>query len=73
MATFNINENGNQKITTIVGIIKEDPHAITLELSSGTSITVCDDTGDEIHIPSKEIALNLIKALNKAIQLNWVK
>ena len=72
MATLNIN-NGNEKITTITGIVKYDPQAITLELASESSITICDEVGDEIVIPNKEIALNLIKALEKAIHLNWVK
>lgn len=31
------------------------------------------DRDDEMFIPSKEHALNLIKALNKAIELGWLK
>lgn len=70
MITLNINED--QRICTIVGIVKESPLDIFLE-SEGSSMIICNYAGDKIRIHSKEIALNLIKALEKAIELNWVK
>lgn len=71
MTTFNINENEDQKITTIVGIIEEDPHSLILELD-GPSMIIEGRFENIVRIPTKEAALNLIKALNKAIELNWV-
>lgn len=70
MTTLNINED--QRICTIVGIVKESPLDIFLK-SDNRSIIINDYTGDKILIHSKEIALNLIKALEKAIELDWVR
>lgn len=47
---------------------------ITLNgFSGGNTIAITDDQGDFILIHSKETAINLIKAINKAIELSWLK
>lgn len=39
----------------------------------GNTIAISDDQGDFVLIHSKETAVNLIKAVNKAIELSWLK
>lgn len=39
----------------------------------GNTIAITDDDGEFVLIHSKETAINLIKAVNKAIELSWLK
>jgi len=57
------NSFSDDKFGTILGYV------VT---SSNYRINICDQS-ESVVIESKEHALNLIKALHKAIELGWVK
>lgn len=72
LVTLNINKSPDAKISQIEGIIKESPREIILE-SLKSSMVICNCVGGKIRISNEEATLNLIKALQKAIELNWFK
>lgn len=39
----------------------------------GNTISISDDQSNFVLIHTKETAINLIKAINKAIELSWLK
>ena len=72
MASIDIRVNGEENITKIefsdsmgVGV-----NAYFLDACGGNGVTI-DDDDTCVNIASKEDAQNLIKALEKAIELGW--
>lgn len=77
---FDVREASEEEITEIVfsEYTPEDClsrfHACTIDKNSTGEIFINESSCDYyVTINSKEHALNLIKALNKAIDLGWVK
>ncbi len=80
MTTFDIRKEGSEEITKIVFADEAerdyDETARVFRLvkdSDGPFILVEDENGTYVVVDTKERTLNLIKALNKAIELGWVK
>lgn len=82
MSVFDVRNNPVEEITEIVFAEPrhndEDntPQAYSIEVGGeirGDFVAISDAGGECVFINSKEHAENLIKALNKAIELNWVK
>lgn len=79
MSVFDVRNNPVEEITQIVfaesRLDDEDspPQAYKLVTSPLDYIALYDGVGEHVFINSKEHAENLIKALNKAIELGWVK
>lgn len=48
-------------------------HAMTLEPAKDNRVNIYDEDSDKVVISDKEHALDLIKALYKAIELGWLK
>ena len=73
---FNIKDNRQEEIATINGISSINDDAITLakavKTGNGFYIKTKEDYGPSIHIESLETAQNMIAAIQKAIELNWV-
>lgn len=80
MSSIDIRNEGNEEIDSIVFADSsgEDgfPQANNITQCNYDGVPyICIENGDciEIVINTKEHVLNLIKALNKAIELGWVK
>lgn len=73
---FNIKDNRQEEIATINGISSINDDAITLakavKAGSGFYIKTKEDYGPSIHIESLETAQNMIAAIQKAIELDWI-
>lgn len=80
MATFDIRNNNIKEITEIIFANEkgadgyEQANKITKEiLNNDPYICIVDGYAERIAINSVEHAQYLIKALNKAIELGWLK
>ena len=80
MATIDIREVKEEEITEIVFAVGEGPDgfaqasAIAPYVYTGVPyVSIKSVDGDQVIINSKDHAHNLIKALNKAIELGWVR
>lgn len=80
MATFDVREENNSKITDILfaEMLWEDNMAQAYRISGhvseyGKYISVVNGDSEVVFINSIEHAENLIKALRKAIERGWVK
>lgn len=62
-----------EQVDDIDEIIFADNDAYCLIRTGGDIIDIYDISEDYVQIVSKEHALNLIKALEKAIELEWLK
>lgn len=74
MSSFDVRTSTPDEIDVIVFADTHASYSIAdrLEKRPRTSvIAIVDEQDDHLYIGSKEDALNLIKALNKAIELNW--
>lgn len=81
MATFDVCESTSETITEIV-FSKGTAGYECIPVASKLRKNACydnyvdiveGDDGDFIRVVDKQHALNLIKALNKAIELGWLK
>lgn len=80
MATIDIRNEVDDKVTVIVFADGEGADGITqakaialYDYNGVPYVSIEDMDGDVVIINSKEHAQNLIKALNKAIELGWLK
>lgn len=75
MASIDIRAEQDQEITEIVFADQKDRDDVSqahLICDHSGCITI-DDGAESVFINSKQHALDLIKALEKAIELGWVK
>lgn len=75
MATIDIREVNEEMIDCIIFSEETDGMGCTLafKLTTHPDGTWLGDRYDMVRIKNKEHAQNLIKALNKAIELGWLK
>lgn len=76
MAVFDVRKDVNEAITEIVFAEAEDDagFSVAYKLSNEfNDVTIWDDQDESVRVRSIEHAQNLIKALNKAIELGWLK
>ena len=76
MSKFDVRDSIPDEIDVIIFADSHSSYSIAdrLEKHTGKSvISITDEQDDSVYIGSKEDALNLIKALNKAIELDWFK
>jgi len=72
MSSIDIRNEGSEEITKIVFAEAEGEDGYSQACSITKCKWVCDNY-NEVTVNTKEQALNIIKALNKAIELGWVK
>lgn len=72
---FDVHTPVNEEITEIVfgGIDPTSYLGTVIKRWGESKILILDDAGAEIGIQNKEHAENLIKALQKAIEIGWLK
>lgn len=73
---IDIRNEGKQCAINIIRFANNIPEAVIptiLEFTEEYKEVWLKDTVDEMYIMNKEQALNLIKALHKAIELGWLK
>lgn len=77
MSTYDVRSNNEEVIDEIVFAEGCDEHeswqAYSITCNSIRKYIAVSDPGESVIINSKEHALNLIKALNKAIELGWIE
>ncbi len=77
MATFDVRDSVEEKITEIwfaeATDENDDPNAYALLLCDNVLTSIVGGDTAEVFINDKQHAQNLIKALNKAIELGWLK
>ena len=77
MSTYDVRSNNEEVIDEIV--FAEDCaweggwQACSITCNTLKKYILVSDPGESLVINSKEHALNLIKALNKAIELGWIE
>lgn len=73
MSAYDVRDNAVDEITEIVFADENTvvSQACVIHHDGGGHLLI-EDEADYVHINSKEHALNLIKALNMAIELEWV-
>lgn len=73
MSKFDVRNATQDEINTIIFADTHPTYAIgnRIEKSEDPVVQIVDEQYDTMYIGSKEDALNLIKALNKAIELGW--
>lgn len=76
MSSIDIREQGEDTVDTIVFADAEDSEDVVqahyVRRWSSNYFTI-EDSDESVVINSKEHALDLIKAIEKAIELEWVK
>lgn len=80
MATFDVRDNNSSEVDTILfadtrGGFEEysQGYSIRKSVDFRSGIQIDDEDGGFILISTKQHALDLIKALEKAIELKWLK
>lgn len=76
MATFDVRNTAVDEIDEIRFADGEDYYvaiAMIINYEGDGDSMVCDNDGNSVRIHSKTHAHNLIKALEKAIELDWLK
>jgi hypothetical protein len=76
MAVFDVREDVEESITEIVFAEKKDNEGTSLAYKMGrmwNGVALHDDTGEKVLVQSAQDAQSLIKALNKAIELGWLR
>lgn len=73
MSKFDVRNATQDEINTIIFADTHPTYAICnrIEKEKGDLVKIVDEQYGTMYIGSKEDALNLIKALNKAIELGW--
>ena len=77
MSTYDVRSNNEETINKIVfaeGCDEQESwQACSITCNTLKKYILVSDPGESLVINSKEHALNLIKALNKAIELGWIE
>jgi len=76
MAVFDVRNDVEESITEIVFAETVDDAGFSVAFKLGNEfgdVAIWDDQDECVRVRSIEQAQNLIKALNKAIELGWLK
>lgn len=81
MSVFDVRKQSEECVDTLIfadeNSLDDEPQAYKVFHSQhnkfGSYIEIMDGEGDVVIINNKEHAENLIKALNKAVELGWIK
>lgn len=72
MATFDVRDTG-ETVHEIVFWSGVGNYASAITEFEGEGISIYDRSGDHFVVQDKQHALDMIKALEKAIELKWLK
>lgn len=72
MATFDVRDKG-ETVDKIVFWSGVGNYANAITEFEGEGISIYDRSGDHVVVQDKQHALDMIKALEKAIELKWLK
>ena len=73
MATFDVRDEGQETVDKIVFWSSIGTYAEELIQHGMGEVSIYDGSGDHVVVQDKQHALDMIKALEKALELKWLK